>query len=69
MTFVPCGAGPTDAIELSLNLPGSFLIYNPFTDRYIYTWKTDRAWRNTCGELRLTFRDGTIQTALFKFTN
>ena len=69
VTFVPCAAGPTDAIEFSLDLPASFLIYNPFTDRYIYTWKTNRAWRNTCGELRLTFRDGTTQTALFKFTN
>ena len=46
VTFVPCGAGPTDAIEISLDLPGSFLIYNPFTDTYIYTWKTNRgvAW-------------------------
>ncbi len=68
VVFVPCGAGPTDAIEIAFDVPGSFLLYNPFTDNYIYTWKTNRAWRGTCGELRLTFRDGTTQTALFSFT-
>ena len=41
--------------------------YNPRTDRYIYAWRTQRAWAGTCREFRIEFVDGTVATAIFKF--
>ena len=52
LVFAPCGGGPVDRVELTLDTERSYLIYNPFGDEYIYLWKTNRAWRNTCGEAR-----------------
>jgi hypothetical protein len=45
----------------------SLLIYNPFTDRYIYIWKTDKAWAGTCRQLVVKLVDGTYHYANFKF--
>jgi len=35
----------------------SALAYHARTGRYTYQWKTDKAWKNTCQRLVLTFRD------------
>lgn len=43
------------------------LSYNPATGRYTYTWKTNKAWVNTCRQFTMRLTDGTDHIALFKF--
>ena len=43
------------------------LHYDPSTDRYIYTWNTEKTWTGTCCHLILTLVDGTTQTLDFQF--
>jgi hypothetical protein len=38
------------------------------TGQYRYTWKTDKAWANTCRLFTLKLIDGTSHEAYFKFT-
>jgi hypothetical protein len=45
----------------------SSLSYDPTTGWYKYTWKTENSWKNTCRQLTVTLRDGTVHTAKFKF--
>ncbi len=66
--FVSCTAGTTDAIETTVTAGNSNLSYDPATDQYTYVWKTDKSWANKCGNLLVTFNDGTTRTARFQFT-
>jgi Legume lectin domain len=34
---------------------------------YIYLWKTDKSWKNTCRQFTMTLNDGTQHKANFKF--
>ncbi|MDZ7631975.1 MAG: ExeM/NucH family extracellular endonuclease [Gemmatimonadaceae bacterium] len=43
------------------------LQYVRLTDRYTYFWKTEREWRGSCREIVFRFRDGTEETAKFRF--
>ena len=43
------------------------LKFNAKTQRYTYQWKTDKAWKNTCQRLVLTFRDGSSAEVIFHF--
>jgi hypothetical protein len=46
----------------------SGLSYDARADQYTYTWKTDKAWKNTCRRFVVRFNDGsTAQTANFNF--
>jgi hypothetical protein len=47
----------------------SSLSYDATTDQYVYVWKTDKAWANTCRQLMVTLDDGSVHTAEFKFFN
>lgn len=46
----------------------SGLNYDHVTNTYNYIWKTDATWAGKCRELRVQLIDGTIHSALFKFT-
>jgi hypothetical protein len=35
--------------------------------RYIYSWKTDKAWAGTCRQLIVKLTDGTYHWADFRF--
>ena len=48
--------------------PGPRASRTTLTGQYRYTWKTDKAWANTCRKLVIRLADGTEHTALFKFT-
>jgi hypothetical protein len=64
---VTCDAGsPVDGIEETARTDAVSLTYTAGTDRYQYTWKTERSWAGTCRELIIRFRDGSEQRALFK---
>ena len=66
---IACNANePVDAIEETTSAGSSSLSYDTGTKTYTYTWKTDKAWANTCRQLVLTLSDGTSEQANFKFT-
>jgi len=68
VTPLQCQNGTVDPIEETVSSVQSKLTYDPLTGKYIYVWKTNKAWSNTCRVLTLKFIDGTEKTALFKFT-
>jgi uncharacterized repeat protein (TIGR01451 family) len=45
----------------------SSLTYDSTANQYKYTWKTESSWKNTCRQLTMTLRDGTVHVAKFKF--
>jgi len=58
---------PTDDIESTVTAGGSSLSYDALADQYVYVWKTEKSWANTCRQLQVTLNDGTSHTANFKF--
>lgn len=60
---------PTDTVQQTVTAGASSLQYDAAANQYVYVWKTDRAWANTCRQFVINFKDGvTIQRANFKFT-
>jgi hypothetical protein len=63
-----CDTGaPLDDVEETMMDGVSRLIYVALTGRYIYIWKTDKAWSDTCRQLVIKFIDGSVYLANFKF--
>lgn len=58
---------PIDVVEETETAGSSFLTYDATSDRYKYVWKTENSWKNTCRQLTVTLRDGTVHVAIFKF--
>jgi uncharacterized repeat protein (TIGR01451 family) len=58
---------PISAVEEIETAGSSFLTYDATSDRYKYVWKTENSWKNTCRQLTVTLRDGTVHVAIFKF--
>jgi hypothetical protein len=51
-----------------IGTPGqSGFSYDPETDIYQLSWRTERGWAGTCRELVLELDDGILHTALFEF--
>ncbi len=61
------GTAPIQPVEETLTAGGSSLTYDPATNQYKYVWKTESSWKNTCRQLTVMLRDGTIHQANFKF--
>lgn len=59
---------PVDVVEETVTAGSSSLSYDASTDRYIYVWKTDKAWAATCRQLVIKLIDGTSHRANFKLT-
>jgi uncharacterized repeat protein (TIGR01451 family) len=60
-------SAPIATVEETETAGGSSLTYDPATDKYKYVWKTETSWKNTCRQLTVTLRDGTVHVAIFKF--
>jgi len=60
-------SAPLDIIEETVTAGSSSLSYDPIADQYVYVWKTDKAWANTCRQLVAKLNDGTEHVANFKF--
>ena len=58
---------PISAVEEVLTAGSSSLTYDAASDQYKYIWKTESSWKNTCRQLTVTLRDGTVHVAVFKF--
>jgi hypothetical protein len=61
-------SAPVDTIEQTVTAGGSSLSYDPVSGQYVYVWKTDKVWANTCRQFALKLKDGTEKSANFKFT-
>jgi hypothetical protein len=60
-------SAPIDPVEQTEMAGSSSLSYDALSDHYKYTWKTETSWKNTCRQLSVTLRDGTVHQASFKF--
>jgi hypothetical protein len=60
-------SAPLDTIEETVSASTSGLSYDATTGQYIYVWKTNSAWVNTCRKLSVTLVDGTRREAIFRF--
>ena len=67
-TSLACAPALEAPIEETVSAAANAFSYDPTADRYTYVWKTDKAWAGTCRKFVLTLRDGTLHTALFRFT-
>jgi hypothetical protein len=64
---VTCGnTAASDPIEQTVTAGSSSLSYDG--TQYVYVWKTDKSWANSCRTLTLKFVDGTVHQANFWFT-
>jgi len=59
---------PVDAIEETVAAGGSGLTYDATTGQYIYVWKTEKGWANTCRQLVMKLTDGSSHRANIKFS-
>ncbi|MEK6299306.1 MAG: immunoglobulin-like domain-containing protein [Acidobacteriota bacterium] len=65
---ITCDFGaPAEAVDETVNAGGSSLNYDSTVDRYIYVWKTEKSWANSCRLLVVKLRDGSIYRANFRF--
>ena len=65
---ISCATGaPTSEIEQTVTAGSSSLTYDPATDTYTYTWKTDTAWAGTCRRFIMILTDNTTHDADFRF--
>ena len=60
-------AAAVEGIEETVTAGTSSLSFDPATNIYTYTWKTEKAWANTCRQLVVKLNDTTIHRANFKF--
>jgi hypothetical protein len=66
---IDCSNGDDlDSIENTVTAGGSSLSYDSVANQYVYVWKTDKSWGNTCRQLDVKLADGTTHSALFQFT-
>jgi len=65
---VTCDTGaPLDTVEQTVTAGSSSLQFDSTSNQYTYVWKTDSSWGGTCRELTLTFTNGDVRKAEFKF--
>ena len=43
------------------------LRYDYVDNQFVFNWKTEKSWANTCRKFILTLRDGTVHEAYFRF--
>jgi uncharacterized protein len=58
----------TTGAPLSAGMPASgALRYDPDEDQYVYNWKTEKNWSNTCRMVVFRLNDTSVRTAYFSF--
>lgn len=57
----------TNDIEETLTAGSSSLSYDHGTDRYLYVWKTNEGWSNSCRIFSVLLTDGSEHRAYFRF--
>jgi hypothetical protein len=64
----PNASAALDPVEETATATRSSLRYDVDADQYVYVWKTDKSWANSCARFDLKLIDGTTHSALFKFS-
>jgi uncharacterized repeat protein (TIGR01451 family) len=65
---ISCQNGdPVAPVEETLTAGSSSLSYSATSDQYIYVWKTEGSWKNTCRQLTVKLNDGSEHFAKFTF--
>ena len=59
----PCGSGTYSPVAMK-----GPLRYDASSDRFMFVWKTDKAWTGTCRTLRVSLNDGTTHSMSFTFS-
>jgi predicted extracellular nuclease len=65
---IPCEGAPSGDYVPTVTAGESGLTYDSQSERYTYTWKTQKEWAGTCRELVVELADGTSHSATFAFT-
>jgi CSLREA domain-containing protein len=66
-TTIACdNSAPTGTIEETVSAGSSSLSYDADSDQYIYVWKTNKGWANSCRVLTIMLDDGSVHQASFK---
>jgi hypothetical protein len=60
-------AATSDISDTTDTANTSGLSYDAKSGQYTYVWKTVSSWKGTCRRLNVTFIDGTVHAANFKF--
>lgn len=68
VTQIACPGMSVDAIEQTVSVGSSHLVYDAAADQYVYLFKTSKSWAGTCRELTMVFSDGTTRSAAFDLT-
>ena len=65
----PLACGSTTAVDgiQTVTAGASGLSYDAASDSYTYVWKTNKAWAQTCRQLIVRLKDGTVHHANFTF--
>jgi hypothetical protein len=63
-----CDGSAQDVIEQTVTASTSSLSFKAGTNQYVYVWKTEKVWANTCRVFTLTLADNSTHTARFRFT-
>jgi hypothetical protein len=59
---------PLSDVAETVSAGSSSLSYDPVPDQYVYVWKTEKSWGNSCRQLTVKLIDGTVHTAQFQLT-
>lgn len=59
--------GAESDVKPTLATNSNILSYDEISDTYMYRWKTEKSWKNSCRLLHVMLEDGTTHTAAFIF--
>jgi hypothetical protein len=68
VTTISCAGSTVDAVEETTNVGTSRLVYDAGSNQYVFQFKTQKTWANSCRRLTLMFDDGSSHTADFQLT-
>ena len=69
LAFVSCSTlVPTGVVVPADPFGEAELEYSRGNDTYKWEWETRKSWAGQCGLLQMRFDDGSVQSALFRFT-
>jgi hypothetical protein len=67
MGLVILASGSPTSQQVACPSSSALITYDASSDQYVYVWKTNKTWSNTCRVFTILFADGSSQQALFKF--
>lgn len=67
VSAVTCDAGAlVGTVDEAGTAGSSSISYDASQDQYVYVWKTEKSWANSCRSFALKLKDGSTHTAVFR---